>query len=200
MLVKRADSLELIRLFKNMNQAEGTDKYIVQTQLLKKLSWIPATLAAKYRPFDNYRDILQVGYLTLFKAILSYDYKKSSNVLGYIYPWVRVEIAKEARRQKEYLQKYQLVGDSKTLDTSVVCSPEEVYLRTEQLKVIQNILKKLDRDSNKVITRTFDLDGAGRQSLRQLATEMGVSHETVRKIQLRAIQKIASLHSHMERI
>jgi RNA polymerase sigma factor (sigma-70 family) len=172
---------------------------VIYTKLLKKLSWIPATLAAKYKPFENYRDIMQTGYLTLFRAILNFDYTKSSNIVGYIYPWVKVEIAKEAWRQKEYLQKYQLVGDSKLLDSTLVGSPEEAFLANEELRLFKNILKKLDTDSNRIITKTFDLDGMGRRSLRQLSDEMGVSHETIRKMRIKAVKKLVTLQSHAEK-
>lgn len=200
MLVKKANSLELIQMFKLAKTQSPQDARKTHTAILKNLSWIPCSLAARYRKFDNYHDILQTGYLTLFKAILAYDYHKSANIAGYIYPWVKTEIRKEAWREKVYLGTFQFTDDIKSLDKAMVASPEDDFIRSEEILILQNILKKLDKDSENVIVRTFDLDGAGRSSLRELAKEMNVSHETVRKIRTKAIKKITAMCESHRRI
>lgn len=193
MLVKQVDRTQLIALFKQAKSEDKKHARKTYEKILKQLSWIPASLASKYRRYENYQDLLQTGYLTLFKAMLAYDYEKSSNISGYIYPWVKSEIAKEAWGQKEYLQTYSFVGDSKPLVTTTIGSPEDEYIRGEDIKILKNILKNLDMDSKKVLTETFDLEGKGKKSLRQIAKEMNISHEQVRKIQHKAIKKIVKM-------
>lgn len=191
MLVRQADRTKLIALFKEAKSQDKEKARRTYEKILKQLSWIPASLASKYRRYENYQDLLQTGYLTLFKAMLAFDYQKSSNISGYIYPWVKSEIAKEAWHQKEYLQTYSLVGDSKPLVITTTESPEAKYIRGEDIKILKNILNNLDMDSKKIIIQTFDLEGKGKKSLREIAKEMNISHEQVRKIQLKTIKKIA---------
>jgi len=61
MLIKRVKNTNLIDSFKSLKNKNLKEKEKIYLSLIKQLSWIPCSLSAKYRKFDNYQDILQIG-------------------------------------------------------------------------------------------------------------------------------------------
>lgn len=69
-------------------------------------------------------------------------------------------------------------------------SPEKLFaecMAREQTAQLLSMLKERERD---VINQRFEIGGRSRQSLKQMGTRMGLSPETVRHIEKRALKKL----------
>ena len=69
--------------------------------------------------------------------------------------------------------------------------PEEIYLRKEKQACVREMVSKLPERERNIIYRRYNFDGSSEsQTLRELSKVMGVSSETVRQIELRAVKKL----------
>ena len=65
------------------------------------------------------------------------------------------------------------------------------YLREEKKACVREMVEMLPAREKHVIYRRYNLDGANEaQTLREMSKVMGVSSETVRQIELRAVRKL----------
>ena len=69
-------------------------------------------------------------------------------------------------------------------------SPEQALLQKSSHDRTMCFLDTLEDREKRVITYRFQLDGCGRHSLRNVSDKMGISTETVRQIEMKAMQKI----------
>ena len=68
-------------------------------------------------------------------------------------------------------------------------NPEDLLIREEEFEGIRHALEVLDERERKILINLFGLNGAT-GTLRSLGEELGISHERVRQIKLRALQKL----------
>lgn len=166
---------------------------LTSNELFASMTWIPETISRKYSKYQNYTDLLQLGYLSLWRAVLSFDWSKSRNPTAYIYPWVKKEIGKAALEEKNYLERYLLVDDSLTYSSELVFDLEKLLTQAEDRLVIKNILNKLNRDNGEVIRLVFGI-GSEECSLRKAGDIIGVSHEKVRKMKEKTLKTIKAYY------
>lgn len=188
MLVKRISDTEIVALFKKMDECPNSQKAIC-AQLVKQLSYIPCSLVAKYKKFKNYQDLKQVAYETFIKAIWTFDYQQSNNFKGWAWWWVRKEVAKEALKEKKYIESYATI-DFKEFETSRSYVPEDELIQLEDFIIIERALATLDSKTKLIVQKTFGLQENKRTSLRNLAVEFNMSHENVRKIRNSGIKRL----------
>lgn len=84
-------------------------------------------------------------------------------------------------------------GDGKIEDmiSDDTFQPEQMYLREEKKACVREMVEMLPAREKHVIYRRYNLDGANEaQTLREMSKVMGVSSETVRQIELRAVRKL----------
>ena len=78
-----------------------------------------------------------------------------------------------------------------TLEDDSVYSPESVVI-TQMLEAhIQELLKGLTPNEQRIIRMRFGLGGASEHSLKELGRKLGVTHEAVRQVEVRALRKLA---------
>lgn len=85
-----------------------------------------------------------------------------------------------------------------TLEDDVVYSPESVVI-TQMLEAhIQELLKGLTPNEQRIIRMRFGLGGTSEHSLKELGRKLGVTHEAVRQVEVRALRKLAQpCHNYM---
>jgi len=69
-------------------------------------------------------------------------------------------------------------------------SPEKIFsdhVAVQQTEQLLSLLKERERD---VLSQRFEIGGRGRRSLKQMGGEMGLSPETVRHIEKRALKRL----------
>ncbi|MEO8972208.1 MAG: sigma-70 family RNA polymerase sigma factor [Ktedonobacteraceae bacterium] len=78
-----------------------------------------------------------------------------------------------------------------TLEDDAVYSPESIVI-TQMLEThIQALLKGLTPNEQRIIRLRFGLGGASEHSLKELGRKLGVTHEAVRQVEVRALRKLA---------
>ena len=78
-----------------------------------------------------------------------------------------------------------------TLEDDIIYSPEEVVI-TQMLEAhIQDLLKGLTPNERRIIRLRFGLGGASEHSLKELGRKLGVTHEAVRQVEVRALRKLS---------
>ena len=78
-----------------------------------------------------------------------------------------------------------------TLEDDIIYSPEEVVI-TQMLEAhISDLLKGLTPNEQRIIRMRFGLGGNSEHSLKELGRKLGVTHEAVRQVEVRALRKLA---------
>ncbi len=69
-------------------------------------------------------------------------------------------------------------------------TPEECILRDDELRTIRRLLDAIDERDAKILRLRFGLDGQEPLTLKQIASEIGISRERVRQIADEALRKL----------
>ncbi|MDR1909295.1 MAG: RNA polymerase sigma factor RpoD/SigA [Spirochaetaceae bacterium] len=69
-------------------------------------------------------------------------------------------------------------------------NPERALLRKSSRKMTRRFLSRLKDRERRILVYRYQLDGGEKQTLKTIGDEMGISPETVRQIELRAIKKM----------
>ncbi len=78
-----------------------------------------------------------------------------------------------------------------TLEDDAIYSPEEVVITQMLGAHIQTLLKGLTPNEQRIIRMRFGLGGTNEHSLKELGRKLGVTHEAVRQVEVRALRKLA---------
>lgn len=193
MLSKKLSSVEIVGLFEKMEQHPESTKEVCSV-LVQKLSYIPCALVAKYKKYDNYQDLKQIAYLTFLQSILTFDYHKSCKLEAWSWQWVKKEVAKAALREKKYRAGYECL-DFEEFEKEQCYFPEDNIISLQDQVIVLKALEHINEKSQMVIKKTFGIEEDTPVSLRVLANDMGMSHESVRKIRNKAISRLAIAYS-----
>lgn len=176
MIARRFTNTDVIAHLQNFsNLPEFKIKH--GNELVRGLSFIPLSAASKYRKYSNYHDLLQCGYETLWRSIISFDTSKSQNFFGWAFLWIRQKIAKEALKEKIYLNTYVLSGLA-TPDEEDDNDLENLLLESEEKHIINEAMRQLDKSHRDILLQVYNDE----RSLRDLGHDIKMSHESVRKI------------------
>jgi RNA polymerase primary sigma factor len=69
-------------------------------------------------------------------------------------------------------------------------NPERVLLRKSSRTMTRRFLSRLKDKERRILVYRYQLDGGEKQTLKTIGDEMGISPETVRQIEIRAIKKM----------
>ncbi len=78
-----------------------------------------------------------------------------------------------------------------TLEDDAIYSPEQVVITQILEAHIKEMLKGLTPNEQRIIRMRFGLGGSCEHSLKELGRKLGVTHEAVRQVEVRALRKLA---------
>lgn len=188
---KKLSDGEIINLFVQMEKNPECKNKTIE-QLTKKLSYIPCSLSSKYSKHPNYNDIKQVAYETFFKAIKSFDYRKSSNFKSWAWWWIRKEVAVEALREKRFVRSYVPI-DEKMLEESSIFYLEDCVIEQENEYLLKKFIGRLDEEVRFILESYYGIGDSPKISLRSIASKLNISHESVRTIKNEATNDLIRL-------
>lgn len=83
-----------------------------------------------------------------------------------------------------------MVGLGDIIADSRGAAPEDRTLRSDELKILRNLLEAIDEREARILRLRFGLDGQEPLTLKQIAEEVGISRERVRQIVDEALTKL----------
>ena len=169
---------EIIRAAKDGDMEAWRSMYERYRNVLKLLvrSRVPASTRRRY----DADDALQSAFLSAFREIDSYEYRGEGSFLAWITQILQRRIASRTRRVED-LAAHQSGPVSVGPDSGP--SPSEACSRAEQTAHLLQAMGDLPERERQVLTlRFFD-----KQTIEQIATEMGVSQSTVSRLLERGV-------------
>ncbi|GHT52637.1 hypothetical protein FACS189485_19270 [Spirochaetia bacterium] len=89
-------------------------------------------------------------------------------------------------------QSFEDSSDAADLQEDYTYNPERALLRKSAHTDTMHILGRLKDRERRILTYRYQLDGCERHSLKAIGDKMGISPETVRQIEMKAIKKMRS--------
>jgi RNA polymerase primary sigma factor len=125
-----------------------------------------------------------VGDLSLAVGI---DEKTVTEMLGYIQPTVSLELP----LLNDEASLHEIVSDTRTQ------SPDSLYMKTEMKHEITDALDSLMGSEKEILKMRYGFSGEGELTLKEAGKHFGISAETVRQIEMRAMNKIRQKYQHL---
>lgn len=182
---------EAIQLFQSVNE---TNKEKIHNEIFSKLSFLVYQIAKPYKKFQNYEDILQEGFIGLLKSVRKFDYSKYPNFFLYSYQWIKHSIKRSASKfdivynpSKKRVVYADFSEQEEQEDPNYL---EELYFEKEVAIKIRNILNTLPSREKIIMEKTFGIKSEDCESLRNIGSQLDITHERVRQIKNETIEKL----------
>lgn len=101
----------------------------------------------------------------------------------------RAAVFDDASGELGYLPRYTLTRNERVSQET----PEELFAEQQNLRLLRHSLTQLDDRERRVLTDRFGLGGSREHTLNEVAHELGMTCEGVRKLQLAALRKLRVL-------
>lgn len=154
-----------------------------------------------------FADLFQEGVVGLLRAFDRFDDARGTRFSSYATFWIRQAIHDAARSNTlirvprhaaaEQAPAAELVADAARLDAATqhdrtsepVAEQVQWELRCRELR---NALRRLSRRERVILTLRYGLNGRERRTLEDAARLVGLSRESVRQIEIKALERLAA--------
>lgn len=151
----------------------------------------------------DFDDLMSEGNEILLKAINKFDYSRGFRFSTYATHSVQRHFYRYTQKQLkrntiEHKSSVELLNEIPNADTDLVIAE---WVREEQrvTSLIAVMADRLDEREHRIVVARFGLSGDGVvKTLRELSTEMGLSKERIRQIQIIAIEKLRDLFDELD--
>jgi RNA polymerase primary sigma factor len=180
------------RIGRLLDEAEQIQRRIVESNLR-----LVASIARRYSHSpQELAEFVSDGLLILLGAIQKFDYSRGFRFSTYATHAVQRHYFRATRRMHTYQQRF-LATPGDVLE-NVIEYEEEPQLGPDAATIYQQLMEsargQLTRREESVLHRRFGTDGEGAgRTLREVASELGISKERVRQIQISALAKLRAV-------
>lgn len=179
----------VINLFKAVNEQNRTQ---VHNIIFDKLSFLVYRATSRYKRFQNYEDLNQDGFIGLLKAIRKFDHTRYPNFFLYAQQWIKHSVKRSASRYDIVYnpnRKKVVYADLSEKEEEDPNNLEDMYFKKELSSGIQNTIIKLSEREQNIVNSIFGIN-TEQKSLREIASEVELTHEGVRQIKNAALSKL----------
>ena len=137
----------------------------------------------------DFEDLLSEGNMVLVHVIDKFDFSRGFRFSTYAVTAIQRHFYRViARRQRQRLQER---SASEVVFEEVISREEAVELPSVPRETIDAWIGRLDPRFRSILVDRYDLEGRGEvRTFRSIAEEIGVSKESVRQLQSRALEKL----------
>jgi DNA-directed RNA polymerase specialized sigma subunit len=161
------DAIQLYRKYIEVkNSGNKTLLTRVEKEVVTKFDYLVRSDAKKYQAFSNYQDLLQEGYIVLFKALNNYNESKG-NIFYWLHQYVGTRISRRANKfsiidiplQKGKLPQYQFKrSDMMYKIREDKENPEKNCLLKEMGSQIKTAISNLNGEHRELLESFFGFD------------------------------------------
>jgi RNA polymerase primary sigma factor len=131
------------------------------------------------------------GNLALIQAVDGFDFARGNRFSTYATWAIRNTLAENDRRFMRHRgHPFALYEKSLTAPDSGIDEYEREEARYQRRSMVKRWLGRLDKRERLIVTRRYGIGGAPKQTLVQIAQELGISKERVRQIATRALLRL----------
>lgn len=198
---------EVIELFKHAEELQNDKDLTEETRerkvqdihnrIVEGLDFLVYSHAKQYRKFPNYEDLVQEGFIGLLRATRKFNYNLFPNFFVYAEKWIKHCIKRSASRfdvvyspnkdRVVYAEPTEIGEEEEVEDT-----PEEIFFSKEQSIKVEEELSKLPQRDKEIVQRIFGLGEYDNdpQTLREIGPMFDLTHERIRQIKNKVIEKL----------
>ena len=153
-----------------------------------------AAIARKFSSATmDYEDLISEGNVVLLNAVNKFDYSRGFRFSTYATHAVQRHFYRQM--QKKQKQKTTEIATPSDMMAETEMQPEEDFHNPQLYKLAKQMIASfgdaLDEREHKIVLGRFGLGEDGSpQTLKTLASELGLSKERVRQLQVRALEKL----------
>jgi len=171
--------MELIAIVK---KAKAKDEAAMNELIKKFTPFILKMVGNIYIKGYDRNDLIQMGYLTIIKAVESYNLSSNTSFVAYVTNAIRNNYFYEIRKVSKgnFDDSYEkLVEEGEYFNSSNrEESIEEVLLKKEQKEKLKKILKGLSKEQLELLTFSY---GGGHGALKEYSRIKGIKYVTMQK-------------------
>ena len=186
---KRPNVANMDEIDRCLEEAEDVRNRISQCNLR-----LVAAIARKFSSATmDYEDLISEGNVVLLNAVNKFDYSRGFRFSTYATHAVQRHFYRQM--QKKQKQKTTEIATSSEILAETETQPEEEFHNPQLYKLAKQMIASfgdtLDEREHAILLGRFGLGEDGSpQTLKTLASELGLSKERVRQLQVRAIEKL----------
>lgn len=191
-----ADAAEISGL---LEDAESVRNHIAECNLRLVIS-----IARKFSTSScDFDELMSEGNEILLKAINKFDFSRGFRFSTYATHSVQRHFYRYTqRRQKrnhvEFKSSVELLNEIPNVETDEVIA-QWVQEEQRMTSLISQMADRLDEREQRIVIARFGLSGDGvAKTLRELSSEMGLSKERIRQLQIIAIEKLRDLFDELD--
>jgi RNA polymerase primary sigma factor/RNA polymerase sigma factor len=144
-------------------------------------------------PAENFFELVSDGNMSLMRAVEKFDYARGYKFSTYASWAIMKNFARTIPDAHRYRDRFR-TSQSEMFTTTEDARSDQVEAESSQLQresQVEKILGRLDEREQKIIIRRFGLQrGQEPLTLKQVGSELGVTKERIRQIEVRALSKL----------
>lgn len=196
---------EVLKMFGTIEELEQSDlpketidKKVkeIKDRIVEGLSFLVYTNTKGYRSFPNYEDLVQEGFFGLINAVRKFDTKLFPNFFVYAERGIRRSVKRAASKfdivynpdktRVIYAEPADLGEEPEVQDV-----PEQIFFAKEQKEKIEKILSDFPDRDREIVEHIFGIgNNYPPKTLREIGPIFDLTHERVRQIKNRVIDKL----------
>ncbi|MCA9027712.1 MAG: sigma-70 family RNA polymerase sigma factor [Planctomycetaceae bacterium] len=171
---------------------------IVKRRILESNLRLVASLARKFVNSSIDADqLVSDGLFVLLGAITKFDYSRGFRFSTYATHAIQRHYFRLSKRGQRYLQRFVLTPGDVLAEVGSYSEEEPIFEENSTavyVKLMNSAKGRLTDREETILHRRFGTGGVGvTQTLREVATDLGISKERVRQVQITALNKLREI-------
>ena len=168
---------------------------LMENKIISLMSPLVDGVTSKYKKFANYEDLKQDAYEALISSMKTFRPGKG-DFIWWASKYIKTIVSRRANRHstiKIPLKKARTLIPYKTSTMPIIIdlnTPENSYDTQEELKILKESIKKLDKNEQQIMSMYFDVFSNSTKTMAEISKIMKLSRSAVASIVDTATEKL----------